>query len=335
MRSFDEARFSRQVARRIGSVHTEIPLTRAQILSAVPPALDHLDEPFADPSLVPSFEIAREGAPARQGGCSPATGPTSSSRLRESTWRGVPAWAPRPLVWLLGRAASVAPAGRGNRFEETVRKLRRLADGGGIADTGRRYARWAKVCGEAEVRALVPDITPGRTATDLFAAEALRFATVDHGERINRMLYTDCRLGLPGDMLAKVDMASMANASRFAFRSWIIGSSNTPSGFRVGGRSAHCAQAHSSPDVPGHAPPAIVRRSKRGFEPPVGEWFRRELRDLFHDVIGTGSRFLPCVRAGRRRGALHAARDPPGRSLEGALGRVRAALVATRNGVGL
>src|SRR5213078_3500015 len=56
---FDEARFSRQVARRIGSVHTEIPLTRAQILSAVPPALDHLDEPFADPSLVPSFEIAR------------------------------------------------------------------------------------------------------------------------------------------------------------------------------------------------------------------------------------------------------------------------------------
>src|SRR6266403_4205392 len=89
------------------------------------------------------------------------------------------AWAPRPLVWLLGRAASVAPAGRGNRFEETVRKLRRLADGGGIADTGRRYARWAKVCGEAEVRALVPDITPGRTATDLFAAEALRFATVD------------------------------------------------------------------------------------------------------------------------------------------------------------
>src|SRR2546425_10775814 len=37
---------------------------------------------------------------------------------------------------------------------------------------------------------------------------------------------------------------------------------------------------------------------------------------------------LPAVRtAGRRRGALHAARDPPGRSLEGALGRVRAALV--------
>jgi len=46
---FDEARFSRPVARQIGSLHTEIPLTRAQVLSALEPALDYLDEPFADP----------------------------------------------------------------------------------------------------------------------------------------------------------------------------------------------------------------------------------------------------------------------------------------------
>src|SRR5207245_2235 len=57
---FDEARFSRPVARQLGSVHTEIPLTRAQVLSALAPALDYLDEPFADPSLLPCFEIARE-----------------------------------------------------------------------------------------------------------------------------------------------------------------------------------------------------------------------------------------------------------------------------------
>jgi len=43
-------------------------------------------------------------------------------------------------------------------------------------------------------------------------------------------------------------------------------------------------------------PPAIRRRGKRGFEPPVGEWFRTELRDLFWDVLDTGGRFLPCVR---------------------------------------
>src|SRR5439155_1468011 len=43
-------------------------------------------------------------------------------------------------------------------------------------------------------------------------------------------------------------------------------------------------------------PPEIRRRGKRGFEPPVGEWFRTELRGLFWDVLDTGGRFLPCVR---------------------------------------
>src|SRR3989442_304303 len=197
-------------------------------------------------------------------------GPLLSHGLHYHLGEAYAAWAPGPLGCVLGQAASVAPAGRGNRLEETVRKLRRLADGGGIADTGRRYARWAKVCGEAEVRALVPDVSPGRTATDLFGAEARRCAALDHGDRINRMLYTDCRLGLPGDMLAKVDMASMANALEvpvpfldhrvveYAFR--------VPGRWKIGAMRGKRILRHAFRDV---LPPEVVRRSKRGFEPPA------------------------------------------------------------------
>jgi len=294
---FDEARFSRQVVRQIGSGHTEIPLTRAQVLSAVEPALDHLDEPFADPSLVPCFEIAREarrhvkvvlsgdGADELFGGYTKYLGEAYAAR------------APRSLMWLLARVSALGPCGRGNRLEEAVRLLRRLTDGGGIPDTGRRYARWAQVCGEAEVRALVPDLSAGHPASDLFAAEALRFGALDHGDPINRMLYTDCRLGLPGDMLAKVDISSMANALEvrvpfldhrvveFAFR--------VPGRWKIGGMRGKRILRRTFRDL---LPPEVRRRGKRGFEPPVGEWFRTELRDLFWDVMKTGSRYLPCVR---------------------------------------
>ena len=296
-RVFDEARFSRQVVRQIGSGHTEIPLTRAQVLSAVEPALDHLDEPFADPSLVPCFEIAREarrhvkvvlsgdGADELFGGYTKYLGEAYAAR------------APRSLMWLLARVSALGPCGRGNRLEEAVRLLRRLTDGGGIPDTGRRYARWAQVCGEAEVRALVPDLSAGHPASDLFAAEALRFGALDHGDPINRMLYTDCRLGLPGDMLAKVDISSMANALEvrvpfldhrvveFAFR--------VPGRWKIGGIRGKRILRRTFRDL---LPPEVRRRGKRGFEPPVGEWFRTELRDLFWDVMKTGSRYLPCVR---------------------------------------
>src|SRR5205823_4463107 len=294
---FDEARYSRPVARQIGSVHTEIPLTRAQVLSALEPALDYLDEPFADPSLLPCFEIAREarrhvkvvlsgdGADELFGGYTKYLGEAYAAR------------APRPLIWLLAQVSALGPSGRGNRLEEAVRQLRRVTDGGGIPETGRRYARWAQVCGEAEVRALVPDLAAAPAVSQLFAAEAERFETVDHGDAINRMLYTDCRLGLPGDMLAKVDISSMANA--LEVRVPFLDHRLVECAFRIPGRWKIRALRgkrilrRTFRDV---LPPEIRRRGKRGFEPPVGEWFRTELRDLFWDVIGTGGRFLPCVR---------------------------------------
>src|SRR5207247_769186 len=144
------------------------------------PALDYLDEPFADPSLLPCFEIAREarrhvkvvlsgdGADELFGGYTKYLGEAYAAR------------APRPLIWLLAQVSALGPSGRGNRLEEAVRQLRRLTDGGGIPDTGRRYARWAQVCGEAEVRALVPDLSGERPASELFAAEARRFGALDH-----------------------------------------------------------------------------------------------------------------------------------------------------------
>src|SRR5436309_5628892 len=172
-RVFDEARFSRQVVRQIGSGHTEIPLTRAQVLSAVEPALDHLDEPFADPSLVPCFEIAREAR----------------------------------------------------------RHVKVVLSGDGADEL---FGGYTKYLGEA------------------YAARA---PFLDH------------------------------RVVEFAFR--------VPGRWKIGGMRGKRILRRTFRDL---LPPEVRRRGKRGFEPPVGEWFRTELRDLFWDVMKTGSRYLPCVR---------------------------------------
>src|SRR5207247_2384429 len=230
------------------------------------PALDDRDEPFADPSRLPCFAIAREarrhvkvvlsgdGADELFGGYTKYLGETYAARV------------PRPLIWLLAQVSALGPSGRGNRLEEAVRQLRRLTDGGGIPDTGRRYARWAQVCGEAERRALVPDLAAAPAMSQLFAAEAHGFETVDHGDAINRMLYTDCRLGLPGDMLAKVDISSMANA--LEVRVPFLDHRLVECAFRIPGRWKIRALRgkrilrRTFRDV---LPPAIRRRAKRGF----------------------------------------------------------------------
>src|SRR5437764_1167787 len=270
-RVFDEARFSRQVARQIGSVHTEIPLTRMDILSALEPALDYLDEPFADPSLLPCFAIAREarrhvkvvlsgdGADELVVGYTQYLGEPYAARVRP------------PLIWLLAQVSALGPSGRGNRLEEAVRQLRRVTDGGGIPETGRRYARWAQVCGEAEVQALVPDLAAAPAMSQLFAAEAHGFETVDHGDAINRMLYTDCRLGLPGDMLAKVDISSMANALEvrvpFLDHRLVECAFRIPWRWKIRALRGKRILPRTFRDV---LPPEIPRRGKRGFAAPLG-----------------------------------------------------------------
>src|SRR2546425_675682 len=145
---------------------------------------------------VPCFAIAREarqhvkvvlsgdGADELFAGYTKYLGETYAARV------------PRPLIWLLAQVSALGPSGRGNRLEETVRQLTRLTDGGGIPDTGRRYARWAQVCGEAEVRALVPDLVAAPAVSQLFAAEAQGFETVDHGDAIRseeRRVGKECR----------------------------------------------------------------------------------------------------------------------------------------------
>jgi asparagine synthase (glutamine-hydrolysing) len=98
-------------------------------------------------------------------------------------------------------------------------------------------------------------------------------------------------------MLAKVDISSMANA--LEVRVPFLDHRLVECAFRIPGRWKIRALRgkrilrRTFRDV---LPPEIRRRGKRGFEPPVGEWFRTELRDLFWDVVGTGGRFLPCVR---------------------------------------
>ncbi|MCH7841070.1 MAG: asparagine synthase (glutamine-hydrolyzing), partial [Planctomycetes bacterium] len=56
---FDESRYARMVAERYGTEHHEI-VVRDMDVSTFPDLVGHFDEPFADPSAIPTYYIARE-----------------------------------------------------------------------------------------------------------------------------------------------------------------------------------------------------------------------------------------------------------------------------------
>jgi asparagine synthase (glutamine-hydrolysing) len=103
------------------------------------------------------------------------------------------------------------------------------------------------------------------------------------------MLYMDVKGLLPGDMLAKVDMMSMANS--LEVRVPILDHSLAEFAFqlrgdtKLKGRTGKYILMETFREI---LPPALHRRPKKGFEMPIGAWLRNDLRFLVDEYLDRG-----------------------------------------------
>jgi asparagine synthase (glutamine-hydrolysing) len=96
----------------------------------------------------------------------------------------------------------------------------------------------------------------------------------------------DIRTYLPGDLLVKADIASMAHSLelRSPLLDWDVLQLGVslPDSLKVKGRRGKEALRVAFAD---DLPPEVAARGKTGFGVPVAAWFRGELRDLAGDVL--------------------------------------------------
>jgi asparagine synthase (glutamine-hydrolysing) len=103
---------------------------------------------------------------------------------------------------------------------------------------------------------------------------------------LNRILYNDMKLYLEGDILFKVDRASMAASLEvrvpFLNRRMIDFAARLPLSLKLhrltGKYLLKRAMAH-------RLPPQILNRPKRGFAMPVAQWLTTELKELTLDML--------------------------------------------------
>ena len=197
---WDEAPFARSVAEHLKTDHTELYVTAAQAVDAARELPDLYDEPFADASAIPTVLLSRltrqhvtvalsgDGGDELFGGYAHYP---KFQRLRP--WLAVP----RPLR-LAGRA--LAPVFAHGRVRNALRHL-------GGADPAEVAYSLVSEYGEPQLAAAVgPE---GARPAEEFL-NAFRAAAVDGDVR--RLMVADARTYLPGDILVKVDRASMSVA---------------------------------------------------------------------------------------------------------------------------
>ncbi len=292
--SFDEAPYARAVARHLGTDHREHYVTPDEIGEHGPAIMGHHDEPFADPSLLPTRLLSRlarqdvtvalsgDGGDELFGGYGrhlsaervfdhPALG--FNPVVRALFHRVVPIL-PSSLRAALGRLPAMNGSARGPLSAGDIKMLAR-----GMHNPGKLHHALA----HGRVGLSGRRIAGPRIAVDLVEGWMDRCESLTPSER---QQFIDASGYLPDDILTKVDRASMAES--LEVRVPVLDHRVVEFAFRL--PPAMKTDAAETKRVlrrvlARHVPPPLFERPKHGFGAPVRSWLRGPLREWAEDLM--------------------------------------------------
>ncbi|MEN4478439.1 asparagine synthase (glutamine-hydrolyzing) [Mycolicibacterium cosmeticum] len=274
---FSEVDVAVASAEAIGARHVTKVVSQEEFVAALPEIVWYLDEPVADPALVPLFFIAREarkhvkvvlsgeGADELFGGYTIYREPLSLKPFD---------YLPRPVRRSLGKAAKPLPEGmRGKSL------LHR-----GSLTLEERYYGNARSFSDEQLRAVLPKFNPGWTHTDVTAPF---YAASQGADPVARMQHIDLFTWLRGDILVKADKMTMANSLElrvpFLDPEVFAVASRLPYEQKITRTTTKYALRRAlEPIVPAH----VLHRAKLGFPVPIRHWLRAgELLDWAYATV--------------------------------------------------
>jgi asparagine synthase (glutamine-hydrolysing) len=280
---FDESAFARQVASHIGSMHIERTLAESDLLTTLDRALDCLDEPMADPSILPTYllsKLASEQVKVVLGGDG-----------GDELWAGYPTYrahqhaARYARIPRLVRAALIEPVVARlpvkhgyQTFEWKAKRFALRWDD----DPARRHMRWMSSTDLPDLKALLPGApAPPQWQDPGAGRESAPFQRCfgNGWDALGRVLAMDFSGYLPGSVLAKVDRAAMAHS--LEVRPPMLGNDLIDFAFSIPPAmklQSGITKALLKSAAAGILPNDVIFRRKKGFAIPLARWLNGPLR---------------------------------------------------------
>lgn len=284
-KSFDESIFARRVAKHLGTEHNELILSAKKAGEMVANIADYLDEPFGDSSFIPTFllsQFARQQVKVALGGDGGdelfAGYPTLIAHKMINYYERIAPWTFR--AHLAPAILKILPVSFNNISFDF--KVRRFLSGRGYPIEV-RHQRWLGSLYDEDKQDLLQDwLKPVLRDTYYMAYHYSR--KCDAVQYLNRLLYNDINLYLEGDILFKVDRASMASSLEVRVpllnRDLVDYISTLPIELKLRGITGKYILKKC---VEHRLPSDIINRPKKGFNMPVAHWMTRDLRELVED----------------------------------------------------
>jgi asparagine synthase (glutamine-hydrolysing) len=283
---YNELPRARLVAQRFATEHHEM-VVEPDAIETLPKIVEHYGEPFGDSSAVPSFYLAqltRRHVTVALNGDGGDESFAGYSHYAANLLLGRLDALPQPLRRWLARFGGAIPAS--GRVDSTLSRARRLAATIALTPRERFAAYRSHLDGldtaqlySAEYRAQL-----GQSRADRAIETAWEESLSD--DPLDRMLNVDVESYLSGQLLTKVDVASMA--SSLEARSPLLDhelmelAASLPSEQKLHGGERKVALRRA---LRGWVPDEVLDGPKQGFVLPLSDWFRGDLREYARDVL--------------------------------------------------
>jgi asparagine synthase (glutamine-hydrolysing) len=283
---FDETYYANLVAKQYQTNHTVFSLSNHHFLEHINDILSYIDEPFADSSAIPEYILSfytRKHvtvALSGDGGDEVFAGYNKHAaelRMRKKVLVNSLVKAGQPL-W------KALPQSRNKKSANFFRQLSRFAEGARL-NVKERYWRWAGFLTEQQAFNLLTSGSQAKiNSATLNSQKRDLLQYLKDDESLEDLLATDISLVLLSDMLVKVDLMSMANSlevrSPFLDHEVVDFAFLLPTDYKI---DKNMKKKIVQDAFRKYLPAELYNRPKHGFEIPLLDWFRKELRSMITD----------------------------------------------------
>jgi asparagine synthase (glutamine-hydrolysing) len=277
--AFNELPFATVAAQYFGTEHHEM-IVHPDAIDLVPKLVDHLDEPFADSSAIPTYLVSQFAAQhvkvalSGDGGDELFGGYLSFFMTEQFRYADR---LPGIIRTALGTVAETLPEGAyGRNYLFAVSR----------PTSFERYLEYGCYSGVLARRKVLSRDWAGEEGSRRLG-EIFDHAVLPEGrDPLSQAMHFEATAKLTGDILTKVDRMSMANS--LEVRCPLLDSElaelagRIPNAWKTRDGKGKLILLEALGD---RLPPQLLNRPKMGFGVPLGDWFRGPLREMLRDHL--------------------------------------------------
>ena len=290
--TLDDPDVPARLARRLGCENQQI-VVEPDVAELLPKLTWHLDEPTADPAIIPAYLVCREARKQATVLLSGVGGDELFAGYRKHAahyWAQAYQRGPAALRSMIELSLRSLPGLRGTRAKGLVRLAKKMARSASLPPDERFIMNCTYLDDAQKASLYTAELWQQLGQLDAAAAHRACFEQVQHADFLNQMLYLDTKIFMVSLNLTYNDKMSMASSVEVRvpfldrelaeFVAW-----NVPPDLKLRGFFRPTTKHIFRKAMQDVLPQEVLRQPKAGFAAPVDYWLAHDLKEMVDDLL--------------------------------------------------